>query len=163
MLNGTSPIRDYVDPQWQFVGNAGWTKGSHNVKFGFDYILLKQDHYETQVQDFTFNGGVTTLPGGTAANDFNRFASFLLGMPSSRTAQVMTPLLGGDASGASPSEQHVPAEYAPELQHRHLHPRSVEPDAEDHGVGGPPVGVLRRCRPARTTASRCTTSTPTGC
>ena len=50
VLNGTSPIRDYVDPQWQFVANAGWTKGSHNVKFGVDYIILHQDHYETQVQ-----------------------------------------------------------------------------------------------------------------
>ncbi len=101
VLNGTSPIRDYVDPQWQLVANAGWTKGSHNVKFGVDYIILHQNHYETQAQSFTFNGGVTTLPGGTAANDYNRFASFLLGMPSARTAEAMTPLIGGDASGAS--------------------------------------------------------------
>ena len=114
VLNGQSPIRDYVDPQWQFVANAGWTKGSHNVKFGVDYIILHQGHYETQAQSFTFDGGVTVLPGGTAANNFNRFASFLLGMPSSRTAQVMTPLLGGDASGArhpSWARQRVPAEY----------------------------------------------------
>ena len=40
VLNGQSPIRDYVDPQWQMVANAGWTKGSHNVKFGIDYIIL---------------------------------------------------------------------------------------------------------------------------
>ena len=100
-LNGTSPIRDYVDPQWQFVANAGWTKGSHNIKFGFDHIILTQDHYETQAQSFTFNGGVTRSPAGAAANDYNRFAAFLLGMPSARTAQVMTPLIGGDASGAS--------------------------------------------------------------
>ena len=63
-LTGESPIRDYVDPQWQFVANAGWTKGSHNVKFGVDYIILFQDHYETQAQAFAFNGGVTTLHGG---------------------------------------------------------------------------------------------------
>ncbi len=99
VLNGQSPIRDYVDPQWQLVANAGWTKGSHNVKFGVDYIILFQDHYETQAQAFAFNGGVTTTNG--AANQYNRFASFLLGMPSSRTAQVMTPMLGDDASGAS--------------------------------------------------------------
>ena len=67
VLNGQSPIRDYVDPQWQFVGNAGWTKGSHNIKFGVDYIILHQDHYETQAQAFGFNGGVTTIPGGAAA------------------------------------------------------------------------------------------------
>jgi Carboxypeptidase regulatory-like domain/TonB dependent receptor-like, beta-barrel len=112
-LNGESPIRDYVDPQWQFVANAGWTKGSHNVKFGVDYIILQQDHYETQAQSFAFNGGVTTIPGGVAANDFNRFASFLLGMPSARTAQVMTPLIGGDASGASHPSSGEPNEFRP--------------------------------------------------
>lgn len=106
-LNGQSPIRDYVDPQWQFVANAGWTKGSHNVKFGVDYIILHQNHYETQAQAFAFNGGVTTLNG--TANQYNRFAAFLLGLPSSRTAQVMTPLLGGDASGAS----HTNNEFRP--------------------------------------------------
>src|SRR5687767_13587647 len=72
VLNGQSPIRDYVDPQWQMVANAGWTKGSHNIKFGVDYIILHQDHYETQAQSFTFGGGVTVLPGGAAANNFNR-------------------------------------------------------------------------------------------
>ena len=113
VLNGTSPIRDYVDPQWQMVANAGWTKGSHNVKFGVDYIILHQDHYETQAQAFTFNGGVTALPGGAAANDFNRFASFLLGMPSQRTSQVMTPLIGGDASGARHPSSGSPNEYRP--------------------------------------------------
>ena len=112
-LNGESPIRDYVDPQWQFVANAGWTKGSHNVKFGVDYIILQQDHYETQAQSFAFNGGVTTIPGGVAANDFNRFASFLLGLPSARTAQVMTPLIGGDASGASHPSSGQPNEFRP--------------------------------------------------
>jgi len=113
VLNGQSPIRDYVDPQWQFVANAGWTKGSHNVKFGVDYIILHQNHYETQAQSFTFDGGVTVLPGGTAANNFNRFASFLLGMPSSRTAQVMTPLIGGDASGARHPSSGSPNEFRP--------------------------------------------------
>ena len=111
MLNGQSPIRDYVDPQWQMVANAGWTKGSHNVKFGIDYIILHQDHYETQAQAFAFNGGVTTLNG--TANNFNRFAAFLLGMPSSRTAQVMTPLLGGDASGARHPSSGSPNEFRP--------------------------------------------------
>jgi outer membrane receptor protein involved in Fe transport len=111
LLTGESPIRDYVDPQWQFVANAGWTKGSHNVKFGVDYIILHQDHYETQAQSFAFNGGVTTLTG--AANDFNRFAAFLLGQPSSRTAQVMTPLLGGDASGARHPSSGQPNEFRP--------------------------------------------------
>ena len=75
-MNGQSPIRDYVDPQWQFVANAGWTKGSHNVKFGLDYIILFQDHYETQAQAFAFNGGVTTLTGPpTTSTGSRRFCS----------------------------------------------------------------------------------------
>ncbi len=82
LLNGLSQVRDYVDPQWQVAANAGWTKGPHNVKFGFEYINLHQNHYETQVQDFTFNGGVTSLNGGPAPNNFNRLADFLLGLPS---------------------------------------------------------------------------------
>jgi hypothetical protein len=117
LLNGQSPIRDYVDPQWQMVANAGWTKGSHNVKFGIDYIILHQDHYETQAQAFAFNGGVTSLNG--TANQYNRFAAFLLGMPSSRTAQVMTPLIGGDASGASHPSSGTPNAFRPNTLRNH--------------------------------------------
>jgi TonB dependent receptor len=94
-------------------GQRRLDEGSHNVKFGIDYIILQQDHYETQAQAFAFDGGVTVLPGGAAANNFNRFASFLLGMPSSRTAQVMTPLIGGDASGARHPSSGSPNEFRP--------------------------------------------------
>ena len=59
--------------------------------------------------------------------------------------------------------QRVPAEHAPEQQHRRLPPRSVEHHAEDHGVGRAAMGVLLRCRAAPITASRCTTSPRTGC
>ena len=47
---------------------------------------------------FTFNGGATALSGGTAPNSFNQFADFLLGLPLSRNAQVMTPLLDTDGA-----------------------------------------------------------------
>jgi hypothetical protein len=63
-LNGLSQVRDYRDPQWQVVANFGWNKGSHNVKFGIDYVHLDQNHYETQVRTSTFNSGVTTIAGG---------------------------------------------------------------------------------------------------
>ena len=45
----------------------------------------------------------------------------------------------------SPEQRHaqrVPPEYVAEQQRRHLHPRPVEPDAEDHRIGGCAVGVL---------------------
>jgi hypothetical protein len=95
-----SQMRDYADNQIQFSGNAGWTKSTHNVKFGFDVQRNYLNHYETAVPVFTFNGGATALsgPGAASPNNFNQFADFLLGLPFQRTAQVMTPLL--DTSGA---------------------------------------------------------------
>jgi hypothetical protein len=97
-----SQMRDYADNQIQFSGNAGWTKGTHNVKFGFDVQRNYLNHYETQVPVFTFNGGATALSGGTSPNNFNQFADFLLGLPQSRNAQVMTPLI--DTDGAKGAE-----------------------------------------------------------
>jgi hypothetical protein len=94
LLAGSSPIRDYVDPQWELNANVAWTRGSHNIKAGVDYQNLHQNHYETQAQAFTFGSGPTSLSGGTAGNNFNSFASFLLGEVTSRSAQAMTPLLG---------------------------------------------------------------------
>jgi hypothetical protein len=88
-----SQMRDYGDNQTQFSGNAGWTRGVHNVKFGFDTTHMYLNHYETAVPVFTFNGGQTALNGGPSPNNFNQFGDFLLGLPFSRTAQAMTPLL----------------------------------------------------------------------
>jgi hypothetical protein len=93
-----SQIRDYSDNQVQWSGNIGWNKGTHNVKAGFDINRMYVNHYETAVPTFTFNGGATALSGGTSPNLFNQFADFLLGMPFSRTAQAMTPLLDPDAA-----------------------------------------------------------------
>ena len=94
-----SQMRDYSDNQLQWSGNAGWTKGTHNVKFGFDINRMLLNHYETAVPTFTFNGGETALNGGASPNNFNQFADFLLGLPFSRTAQAMTPLLSTDGGG----------------------------------------------------------------
>ena len=56
-------LRRQSDP-WS--ANAGWTKGTHNVKFGFDVQRNYLNHYETQAPVFTFNGGATALSGGTS-------------------------------------------------------------------------------------------------
>jgi len=93
-----SQMRDYGDNQIQWTGNAGWTKGTHNVKFGFDVNHMYLNHYETAVPTFTFNGGETALNGGTSPNNFNQFADFLLGLPFSRTAQAMMPLLSTEGA-----------------------------------------------------------------
>jgi len=99
-----SQVRDYYDIQEQWSANAGWTKGTHNVKFGFDVLRMQLNHYETAAPTFTFNGGTTALnaTGAASSNNFNTFAAFLLGLPSGRSGQIMTPMLNPDL-GKDPS------------------------------------------------------------
>lgn len=82
--------QEYADPERNIVASINWIKGSHNVRAGFEADL--QDSAETQYQTpsnnyitnaggFHFAQGTTQLKGGPAGNDFNAFASFLLGLP----------------------------------------------------------------------------------
>ena len=75
------------DPQYQWVGNANWTKGAHNVRFGAELSYQQLNHTQPEFYGgswgapggFNFGGGVTTLNGGPAPNQFNAMADFLLG------------------------------------------------------------------------------------
>ena len=95
--NSTRPFFNR-DPRYNWVGNATWTKGKHNVRFGFDSSFQQINHTQAEfvgalhgpAGGFTFSGGTTALNGGPATNQFNSWASFLLGQPSAlgRTLQV---------------------------------------------------------------------------
>ncbi|MGH9659689.1 MAG: carboxypeptidase regulatory-like domain-containing protein [Bryobacteraceae bacterium] len=86
------------DPRFQYVGNATWTRGAHSIRFGFDSSRQQINH--TQVEfvgatggpagNFAFAGGPTALSGGPTVNQYNTWASFLLGLPTSlgRTLQI---------------------------------------------------------------------------
>jgi hypothetical protein len=92
-LAGGGEPRAYRDPQWSGSMNFGWSRGSHNVKFGGEMKILHQNHYETQTPRFNFTGGRTALaPAGP--NAFNAFADFLLGEMNQRTSESMTPMIG---------------------------------------------------------------------
>ena len=54
--DNTASVFDYLDPQWQWVMNAGWNKGAHNVKFGVDVHRLHMNHYEITAPSFNFPG-----------------------------------------------------------------------------------------------------------
>jgi hypothetical protein len=43
--DNTASVFDYLDPQWQWVLNGGWNRGTHNVKFGIDIHRLHMNHY----------------------------------------------------------------------------------------------------------------------
>lgn len=104
------------DPQWQYVSNFNWTRGSHNIRFGFDFARQTLNHLQAE-----WNGGGNAEPGSggfrfqqgptslcTAANaagnctafaaqsiPFNSFATFLLGYHTNagRTLLVDPPII----------------------------------------------------------------------
>ena len=96
--DNTASVFDYLDPQWQWVMNAGWNKGVHNVKFGIDVHRLHMNHYEITAPSFNFTGAATALnaTGAAAPNLFNGYADFLLGLPISRNTALQNPLLDED-------------------------------------------------------------------
>ena len=83
------------DRVYTYVANLNWTKGAHSIRFGIDFIQHQMNHWQPELQSysprggFNFNSnGITALnpnPGETApaSNNFNAYASFLLGLPSS--------------------------------------------------------------------------------
>ncbi|HET7099586.1 MAG TPA: hypothetical protein VFJ52_00430, partial [Terriglobia bacterium] len=88
------------DQSYTFNANASWMKGSHEVRFGFDFLHNLMNHFQPELGDgprgaFTFGSGVTALNpaalessvgflAGTPSfeNDQNSLAAFLLGIPS---------------------------------------------------------------------------------
>jgi hypothetical protein len=75
------PALVYNDPIFQYTGDGTWSKGRHTVRFGMDISQQHMNHSEVNPTQFTFTGGATQLNGGPAANQFNSFADFLLGLP----------------------------------------------------------------------------------
>lgn len=77
------------DRVYTYVANLNWTKGAHNLRFGMDLIQHQMNHWQPELGGysprggFNFVNGVTGLNGGPAANNFNAYASFLLGLPGS--------------------------------------------------------------------------------
>ena len=74
----------YNDHQYQSGVNASWSKATHNVRFGVEVGHQAYNHFEQANGfngQFSFAGGPTALKGGSSTNQFNNYASFLLGMP----------------------------------------------------------------------------------
>ena len=77
------------DPQFQYVANVNWIKGSHNVRFGIDFARMNLNHTQPEFTGsnfgaaggFGFSGGITQINGGPSANEYNSMGTFLLGLP----------------------------------------------------------------------------------
>jgi len=78
-----------TDPQYVYVANANWTRRNHNIRFGIDFANQHMNHTQPEFAGathgaqggFNFTGGPTQIAGGPAANQFNSFATFMLGLP----------------------------------------------------------------------------------
>ncbi len=78
------------DPQHNYQANVNWLRGSHDLRFGSELSFQALNHTQPEFYGgshggsggFTFSGSVTTLRGGPAANQWNGYADFLLGLPS---------------------------------------------------------------------------------
>ena len=81
-----SPVY-YFDPAFDYVANANWIKGNHNIRFGVDIQKIDNNNWElgTNGGSFTFAGGPTTIKGGASANQYNNYATFLLGLTTGAT------------------------------------------------------------------------------
>ncbi len=87
------------DQSYTFNVNASWTKGSHDIRFGFDFVHHLMNHWQPELGDgprgsFTFDPGVTALnpaalegsvgfqgDAPSFENGWNGLAGFLLGTP----------------------------------------------------------------------------------
>ncbi len=77
---------DRHDYTFTFTGNASWSKGKHDIRFGPDISRYGMNHWQPESGNgprgsFNFNGGATSLNGGPSSNRYNGMADFLLGLP----------------------------------------------------------------------------------
>ena len=89
-LGNTGSANPYFwrDNQFQYNLNITWIKGAHSLRFGLDLTRQHMNHTTSELDQsprgqFNYSGGPTALRGGASPNQFNSFAAFLLGLPSS--------------------------------------------------------------------------------
>lgn len=86
----------------EYVGNVTYVRGPHNLRGGVDFTQQQETEiveqatfcsYCTGAGGFQFSQGTTQLKGGPPGNDYNAFASFLLGLPSNAGKITLIPPL----------------------------------------------------------------------
>lgn len=96
--NSNTDVIHYQDSTYIGSGDAHWTIGKHSVLFGGQVTRANFNHFElaNATGTFSFDGGVTTLnaTGAPGTNQFNSYAAFLLGLPSSISKDLI-PFNGG--------------------------------------------------------------------
>ena len=89
-----------VEESYTTSHNLRYLKGAHSFSFGFDGVNHRMTHYQPELGAgprgaFDFAGGPTVLGPSGAANNFNGYAAFLLGLTNNMQKSIqyilMTP------------------------------------------------------------------------
>jgi hypothetical protein len=92
--------QDIQNNETEYVGNITWIKGAHNIRGGAEFNIQRDEEFQIQATfcgycmgagGFQFSQGTTQLSGGPAGNDYNAFASFLLGLPANAGKVTLFP------------------------------------------------------------------------
>lgn len=75
-----------TDESYTHTDNVSWTRGAHELRFGFDLIRYHLNHWQPELGlgprgVFNFSGATTALGPSGSPTQFNSWASFLLGAP----------------------------------------------------------------------------------
>jgi hypothetical protein len=73
------------DPQYQYVANANWQKGSHNIRFGMDYFHQQLNHTQPEMAGAAGSAaGLLSFGSGPTqrgpVNTMNSMGTYLLGL-----------------------------------------------------------------------------------
>ena len=77
-----------VEESWTQSDNITYVHGAHEFRFGFDLVRHHLNHWQPEIGNgprgyLGFGGGPTALSGGPASNQYNGYATFLLGLDTS--------------------------------------------------------------------------------
>lgn len=74
-----------VEESYTHSDNLTWTKGAHELRFGFDLVRHHLNHWQPEIGQgprgyLGVSGQETALKGGAAPNQYNSYGAFLLGL-----------------------------------------------------------------------------------
>ena len=89
-----------VEESYTQSDNLTYVHGAHELRFGFDLVRHHLNHWQPEIGNgprgyLGFGGSPTTLNGGPAANQYNAYADFLLGLDTSTDKSLQYILMTG--------------------------------------------------------------------
>jgi len=89
-----------IEESYTHSDNLTYVHGAHEFRFGFDVVRHHLNHWQPEIGNgprgyLGFGGGPTALSGGPASNQYNSYATFLLGLDTSTDKSLQNILSTG--------------------------------------------------------------------